>query len=213
MFKFLKSLFRKDSEEKKDKESSENEEMKKFLIVGLGNIGPDYVGTRHNIGFMITDRIAQGAEVSFSSCRYGDMAKVRIKNCELMLLKPSTFMNLSGVAVRYWMNKERLPLNQLLVLVDDIALPFGTIRIRESGSEGGHNGLKSISEHLGTRNYARLRFGVGNEFAQGRQVDYVLGQFNEEEKKELPEKIGKAVEAVKAFCLSGAAFAMTNFNK
>lgn len=213
MFKFLKSLFRKDSEEKKDKESSEIEEMKKFLIVGLGNIGPDYVGTRHNIGFMIADRIAQEAEVSFSSCRYGDMTKVRIKNCELMLLKPSTFMNLSGVAVRYWMNKERLPLNQLLVLVDDIALPFGTIRIRESGSEGGHNGLKSISEHLGTRNYARLRFGVGNEFAQGRQVDYVLGQFNEEEKKELPVKIGKAVEAVKAFCLSGAAFAMTNFNK
>ena len=187
--------------------------MNKFLIVGLGNIGPDYIGTRHNIGFMIADRLVEEAGGSFTSCRYGDMAKIRIKNCELMVLKPSTFMNLSGVAVRYWMNKEKLPLNRLLILVDDIALPFGTIRIRESGSEGGHNGLKSISEHLGNRNYARLRFGVGNEFSQGRQVDYVLGQFFEEEKVLLPEKIQRAVDAVKAFCLSGPAFAMNHFNK
>ncbi|MCH5227906.1 MAG: aminoacyl-tRNA hydrolase [Muribaculaceae bacterium] len=187
--------------------------MKKFLIVGLGNIGPDYIGTRHNIGFMIADRLVEEGNGSFSSCRYGDMAKVRIKNCELLVLKPSTFMNLSGVAVRYWMNKEKLPLNQLLILVDDIALPFGTIRIREAGSEGGHNGLKSISEQLGNRNYARLRFGVGNEFSKGNQVNYVLGQFSEEERKELPEKISRAVEAVKAFCLSGPGFAMTHFNK
>ena len=187
--------------------------MNKFLIVGLGNIGPDYIGTRHNIGFMIADRLVEEAGGSFTSCRYGDMSKIRIKNCELMVLKPSTFMNLSGVAVRYWMNKEKLPLNRLLILVDDIALPFGTIRIRESGSEGGHNGLKSISEHLGNRNYARLRFGVGNEFSQGRQVDYVLGQFFEEEKVVLPEKIQRAVDAVKAFCLSGPAFAMNHFNK
>ena len=193
--------------------SKEGEDMKKFLIVGLGNIGVDYVGTRHNIGFMIADKLVESVEGTFSSCRYGDMAKIRVKNCELMVLKPSTFMNLSGVAVRYWMNKEKLPLPQLLVLVDDIALSFGTIRIRESGSEGGHNGLKSISEQLGNRNYARLRFGVGNEFSKGSQVDYVLGQFSDEEKKELPEKIGRAVEAIKAFCLSGAAFAMTNFNK
>ena len=186
--------------------------MKKFLIVGLGNIGPDYVGTRHNIGFMVVDKLAEDAGATFTSCRYGDMAKVRVKNCELMLLKPSTFMNLSGVAVRYWMNKEKLPLNQLLIVVDDIALPFGTIRLRESGSEGGHNGLKSISEHLGTRNYARLRFGVGNEFAKGGQADYVLGQFNDDEKSQLSEKISKAVEAIKAFCLSGAPFAMTHFN-
>ena len=210
MLEFLKKLFGK-------KETSgidpEDKDMKRFLIVGLGNIGPDYVGTRHNIGFMIADNLAEEAGASFSSCRYGDMAKIRVKNCELLILKPSTFMNLSGVAVRFWMNKEKLPLNQLLILVDDIALPFGTIRIRESGSEGGHNGLKSISEQLGTRNYARLRFGVGDEFAKGRQVDYVLGQFSEEERKLLPEKIGRAVEAVKAFCLSGAAFAMTHFNK
>ena len=220
MLNFIKKLLGKRvsnlPKHKKGEEISNDpneENMKKFLIVGLGNIGPDYVGTRHNIGFMIADKLAQEGEVNFSSCRYGDMAKMRVKNCELFILKPSTFMNLSGVAVRYWMNKEKLPLNQLLILVDDIALPFGTIRIRESGSEGGHNGLKSISEHLGNRNYARLRFGVGNEFAQGRQVDYVLGQFSQEEKKELPEKISRAVEAVKAFCLSGAAFAMTNFNK
>lgn len=208
MWDFVKKLFLK-------KETSLNVEdagMKKYLIVGLGNIGPDYVGTRHNIGFMIVDKLAQEAGVAFSSCRYGDMAKIRVKNCELMLLKPSTFMNLSGVAVRYWMNKEKLPLNQLLIVVDDIALPFGTIRLREAGSEGGHNGLKSISEHLGTRNYARLRFGVGNEFAKGGQADYVLGQFNEEERTQLAEKINKAGEAIKAFCLSGAPFAMTHFN-
>lgn len=217
MFSFIKKLLGGKTSETGCNPNSEsvlnNENMKKFLIVGLGNIGPDYARTRHNIGFMIADKLAQENQATFSSCRYGDMAKMRVKNCELLILKPSTFMNLSGVAVRYWMNKEKLPLNQLLILVDDIALPFGTIRIRESGSEGGHNGLKSISEHLGTRNYARLRFGVGNEFVQGRQVDYVLGQFTDDEKKELPEKINKAVEAVKAFCLSGASFAMTHFNK
>lgn len=215
MFDFIKQLFcrNKGAEETPlDLNTIEND-MKKFLIVGLGNIGPDYINTRHNIGFMIADKLAEETGATFSSCRYGDMAKVKVKNCELLVLKPSTFMNLSGVAVRYWMNKEKLPLDQLLILVDDINLKFGTIRIRESGSEGGHNGLKSISEHLGTRNYARLRFGVGNEFAQGRQIDYVLGQFTKEEKTVLQEKIEKAVEAVKAFCLSGAAFAMTHFNK
>ena len=209
MFDFIARLFGKKNSERKNTD----ENMKKFLIVGLGNIGRDYVGTRHNIGFMIADQLAEEAGVTFNSCRYGDMAKVKVKNCELLFLKPSTFMNLSGVAVRYWMNKEKLPLNQLLILVDDIALPFGTIRIRESGSEGGHNGLKSIAEHLGTRDYARLRFGVGDEFAKGRQVDYVLGQFSPDEKKLLAEKIDRAVEAVKAFCLSGPAFAMTHFNK
>ena len=215
MWAFFEKIFgKKDKTGKNDSgERPEDEKMKKFLIVGLGNMGPDYVNTRHNIGFMIADKLVEDSGGTFSSCRYGDMAKIRVKNCELMVLKPSTFMNLSGVAVRYWMNKEKLPLNQLLILVDDIALPFGTIRIRETGSEGGHNGLKSISEHLGNRNYARLRFGVGNEFSKGKQVDYVLGEFNDEEKPLLEEKIKKAVEAVKAFCLSGASFAMTHFNK
>lgn len=209
MFDFIKNIFGK----RKEAEKASDPDMKRFLIVGLGNMGPDYVGTRHNAGFMIADKLAEEAGTGFTSCRYGDMAKVKVKNCELLVLKPSTFMNLSGVAVRYWMNKEKLPLDQLLILVDDIALPFGTIRLRTSGSEGGHNGLKNISEQLGNRNYARLRFGVGNEFAKGAQVDYVLGKFSPEERKELPEKISRAAEAVKAFCLSGASFAMTHFNK
>ena len=209
MFDFLKKLL--SNNRQIDKDLSETD-MKKFLIVGLGNIGPEYAFTRHNIGFMIADTLAKESEKSFSSCRYGDMATVKVKNCELKVLKPSTFMNLSGVAVRYWMNKEKLPLNQLLIVVDDIALPFGTIRLRENGSEGGHNGLKSISEHLDTRNYARLRFGVGDAFQKGRQIDYVLGEFDDEEKKLLEEKIKKACETIKAFCLSGAPFAMTHFN-
>lgn len=208
MWKIFKNIFRKE----KDPVVVPGESMKKFLIVGLGNMGQEYVGTRHNVGFMIADRLVADSQGTFNSCRYGDMAKIRVKNCELLVLKPSTYMNLSGVAVRYWMNKEKLPLEQLLVLVDDIALPFGTIRLRASGSEGGHNGLKNITEQLGNRNYARLRFGVGSDFAKGAQVDYVLGQFSPEEKALLPEKLQKAVEAVKAYCLSGVAFAMTHFN-
>ena len=210
MLDFLKNLFH--SKNNADKFNIDPA-MKKYLIVGLGNIGPEYIGTRHNAGFMVVDQIAKASEVPFKSCRYGDMAIVRVKNCELMLLKPSTFMNLSGVAVRYWMNKEHLTLEKLLIVVDDIALKFGTIRLRENGSEGGHNGLKSISEHLGTRNYARLRIGVGNDFNKGSQVDYVLGEFSDEEKQKLPEILNKAAEAVKSFCLSGAAFTMTHFNR
>lgn len=209
IFRFINKLF--GNKNKKEPEFH-LQPMKKFLIVGLGNIGPEYADTRHNSGFMIGDRLAKDSEAEFKSCRYGDMATVKVKNCELMVLKPSTFMNLSGVAVRYWMNKEKLPLDRLLVIVDDIALPFGTIRIRQSGSEAGHNGLKSISEHLGTRNYARLKFGVGNDFQKGGQVDYVLGSFSDDERKILPEKIERAAEAVRAFCLSGPAYAMNHFN-
>lgn len=210
MFDFIKKLFNRLPG--KDEKPAQVEDMNKFLIVCLGNIGHEYSETRHNSGFMVADRLADDAGVSFSSCRYGDMARIRVKNCELMILKPSTYMNLSGVAVRYWMNKEKLPLDRLLIVVDDIALPFGAIRIRQSGSEAGHNGLKSISEHLGTRNYARLKFGVGNDFQRGGQIDYVLGHFSDEEKKLLPEKLQRAAEAVKAFCLSGPAFAMNHFN-
>lgn len=186
--------------------------MKKFLVVGLGNIGPEYVGTRHNIGFMVADTLAEEAGASFSSCRYGDMAKVKVKNCELMVLKPSTFMNLSGVAIRYWMNKEKLPLENLLVIVDDLALPFGTLRMRGAGSDAGHNGLKNIASELGTQKYARLRIGVGNDFARGAQIDFVLGEFPPEEREKLPEVCKKAAEAVKAYCLSGLAFAMNHYN-
>lgn len=189
------------------------DDMKRFLIVCLGNIGPEYEETRHNVGFMVGDTLSHEAGIPFKSCRYGDMAVIKVKNCELMLLKPSTYMNLSGVAVRFWMNKEKMPLENLLVIVDDLSLPFGTVRIRQRGSDAGHNGLKNIASELGTQNYARLKFGVGNEFPKGGQVDFVLGRFPEEEKKLLPEKLSQAADAVKAFCLSGAAFAMNHFNK
>ena len=187
-------------------------DMKKFLITGLGNIGPDYVGTRHNAGFMAADELVDSCGGKWESCRYGDMARIRVKNCELMVLKPSTFMNLSGVAIRYWMNKEKLPLENLLVIVDDIALPFGAVRLRTGGADAGHNGLKNIADQLGTQNYSRLRFGVGNDFPRGGQIDYVLGHFTDEQQKSLPERLKIAADAVKAFCLSGPAFAMTNYN-
>lgn len=186
--------------------------MADFLIVGLGNIGAEYEGTRHNIGFMVADALADEAGVSFSSGRYGQMAKFRVKNARINLLKPSTFMNLSGVAVRYWMKALKLPISNLLIIVDDIALPFGAIRLRGNGSDAGHNGLKNIADQLGTQNYARLRFGVGNDFPRGGQIDYVLGHFPEEERKQLPDRIDVACDAAKAYCLSGLAFAMTHFN-
>lgn len=191
---------------------STDPDMKRYLIACLGNMGPEYIDTRHNAGFMVADTIADAAGVPFESKRYGDMAVVKVKNCELMLLKPSTFMNLSGVAVRYWMNKEKLPLDQLLVVVDDLALPFGTIRIRKQGSDAGHNGLKNIAAQLGTQAYARLRFGVGNGFPRGGQIDYVLGKFPPEEMAKMPEVLKHAADAVKAFCLSGPDFAMNHYN-
>ena len=193
---------------------TQEEDLKKFLVVGLGNIGAEYEGTRHNVGFMIADKLVSddphGAE--FTSCRYGCMARMKVKNCELLILKPSTFMNLSGTAVRWWMNHEKMALENLLVLVDDIALPFGSIRLRKGGSDAGHNGLKNIASELGTQAYARLRFGVGNDFARGGQIDYVLGQFPPEEQKLLPERLDIAAQAIKAFCLSGIGFAMTQYN-
>ena len=210
MFDFLKKFLRKRSASEPEKDLTD---VKKYLVLCLGNIGPEYECTRQNAGFMVGDALASEAGVTFKSCRYGDMATVKIKNCELMLLKPSTFMNLSGVAARFWMNKEKLPLENLLVIVDDLSLPFGMIRIRERGSDAGHNGLKNIAEQLGTQNYARLKFGVGNNFPKGGQVDFVLGKFPLEEEKQLPEKLKKAGDAVKAFCLSGAAFAMNHYNK
>lgn len=210
MIEFIKRFFG----SKDYREISKNtDNMKRFLIVCLGNIGVEYEGTRHNAGFMVGDTLAAEAGVPFQSCRYGDMAVVKVKNCELMLLKPSTFINLSGVAARFWMNKEKLPLENMLVIVDDLSLPFGAIRLRERGSDAGHNGLKNIAEQLGTQSYSRLKFGVGNDFPKGGQIDFVLGKFPPEEAKELPEKLKKAAEAVKSFCLSGAAFTMTHYNK
>lgn len=191
-----------------------NEEtMKKYLIACLGNMAPEYIDTRHNIGFMVADELVRESDVSFRSARYGDLAILRIKNCELYILKPSTFMNLSGQAVRYWMNKEKLPLDRLLVVVDDLALPFGTLRMRKSGSDAGHNGLKNIAEQLGTNAYSRLRFGIGNEFSLGGQINFVLGKFPPEEMAQMPELLKRATEAVKAYCLEGPDRAMNRFNR
>ena len=202
----LRRLFGRKREEPADPD------MKRYLIACLGNMGPEYVGTRHNAGFMVADTLAADAGVSFESKRYGDMAKIKVKNCELLLLKPSTFMNLSGQAVRYWMNQEKLPLENLLVVVDDLAIPFGHLRLRKRGSDAGHNGLKNIADQLCSTNYARLRFGVGNGFPRGGQIDYVLGEFPPEERAELPALLRRAADAVKAYCLSGPEFAMNHYN-
>ena len=184
----------------------------KYLIVGLGNIGDEYTNTRHNIGFMMVDAFAESKGATWEDKRYGYVARCRVKSAEIILLKPSTYMNLSGEAVRYWMNKENIPLENVLIIVDDIALPFGAIRIKGKGSDGGHNGLKNIAALLGTQNYARIRFGVGNEFVRGAQIDYVLGNFTEEQSRELPDRMKVACDAIKAFCLSGLTFAMNNFS-
>lgn len=178
----------------------------------MGNIGDEYAATRHNIGFRIADKLAADAGISFQDKRYGFVARMRVKNQELLLLKPSTYMNLSGNAVRYWMNKENIPLERLLVVVDDIALPFGTIRMKPGGSEGGHNGLRSISQQLATQQYARLRFGIGSDFQHGNQIDYVLGEFSDEELTHMDERVALAADAVKAYALSGLNFAMNNYN-
>lgn len=187
--------------------------MAKYLVVGLGNIGPEYHETRHNIGFMVVDALAKASGAAFSDGRYGFTATLPVKGRQLLLLKPSTYMNLSGNAVRYWMRKEDIPLENLLVVVDDIALPFGALRLRGRGSDAGHNGLKHIAATLGTQDYARLRFGIGNDFPRGMQVDYVLGRFTPEQYEEMPQRLELAGEAVKSFCLAGISIAMNQYNK
>ncbi len=184
----------------------------KYLIVGLGNIGDEYRNTRHNIGFKILDAFAEASNISFATERYGDIARVRVKNKQLVLLKPSTYMNLSGNAVRYWKEKEGIDLSHIFVLVDDLALPFGTIRIKGQGSDAGHNGLKNIAEMLGTNAYPRLRFGIGNDFPRGCQIDYVLGNFSLDERQKLPTRMDVAIDAIKSFCLAGIQITMNTFN-
>lgn len=184
----------------------------KYLIVGLGNIGSEYAGARHNIGFMVLDAFAEASNISFSTERYGDVANMRLKNKQLVLLKPSTYMNLSGNAVRYWQQKENIPLENILVIVDDIALPFGAIRIKTRGSDAGHNGLKNIAQMLGTEAYARLKFGIGNDFPRGCQIDYVLGRFPADQQAELAERINVADEAIREYVLAGAQSAMCKYN-
>ena len=184
----------------------------KYLIVGLGNIGDEYAMTRHNIGFMILDAFAKASNITFTPERYGDVARMRLKNAQLILLKPSTYMNLSGNAVRYWKEKENIELDHILIVVDDIALPFGAIRIKGSGSDAGHNGLKNIAQMLGTQAYPRLRFGIGGDFPRGCQIDFVLGQFTLDERQKLPVRVDVAIDAIKTFCLAGINTAMNTYN-
>ena len=185
----------------------------KYLIVGLGNIGSEYVGTRHNIGFRVIDAFAQKQSAEWMDKRYGAIAKTRVKNAELTLLKPSTYMNLSGQAVRYWTQQEKIPVENILVIVDDLSLPVGKIRMRGSGSAGGHNGLKNIESCMMTQNYARIKFGIGNEFPRGGQIDFVLGQFSDEDNKLVDEKLDYVGEMIKSFCLQGLDRTMNQYNK
>lgn len=184
----------------------------KYLIVGLGNIGEEYRNTRHNIGFMVLDALAKASNIVFSDKRYGAIANLSIKGRHLILLKPSTYMNLSGNAVRYWMQQEKIPLENVLIVADDLALPVGKLRLKGKGSDAGHNGLKHIAATLETQNYSRLRFGIGNDFPKGGQIDFVLGEFDDEAKNILPERIGLACEAIKSFCLAGLNITMNQFN-
>ena len=190
----------------------ESDPMKKFLITGLGNIGPDYVGTRHNIGFQILDKLAEKKEFTFEPARLGDIGSFKIKGRSVLCLKPSTFMNRSGRAIRYWLDKENIPLENLLVVTDDINLPFGTLRLKAKGSDGGHNGLKDIQHTLGTTQYHRFRFGVGSEFSKGGQVNYVLSPWTEEENEALNERLDRSADLIPSFVLAGAKETMNVFN-
>ncbi len=186
--------------------------MKKFLIVGLGNIGSEYVNTRHNIGFKVLDYMANQESCGFQTVKLGDVAEVKIKGRSLFLLKPNTYMNLSGKAVKYWMEKENIPKENILVITDDLNLPFGTIRIKSKGSDGGHNGLKNIQLLLNTTEYPRFRFGISDAFKKGQQVNYVLGEWSEEEKEKLKERLEVATEIIKSFALAGLNNTMNTFN-
>ncbi|MBN2522945.1 MAG: aminoacyl-tRNA hydrolase [Bacteroidales bacterium] len=185
----------------------------KYLIAGLGNFEPKYHNTRHNIGFMVLDAFAEASNISFQDKRYGMICEYHYKSRTFILLKPSTYVNRSGLAVSYWLKKAKLSPENLLVIVDDIALPFGSIRIRPKGGDGGHNGLANISYVLGTRNYARLRFGIGDDFHSGEKVNYVLSEWLPEEIKELPDKFKICTEIVKSYGTLGLELTMTKFNK
>ena len=193
-------------------EKSNNIDMKKFLIVGLGNIGAEYVNTRHNIGFKIVDFLAREESLDFQTVKLGSFAEYKLKGKTILLLKPNTYMNLSGKAVQYWMEKEKINIENVLIITDDLNLSFGTIRIKPKGTDGGHNGLKSIQQTLNSSEYPRFRFGISDEFKKGKQVDYVLGEWDEIEKEKLTERLKMAIEAVKCFALSGLENAMTSFN-
>lgn len=186
--------------------------MRKYLIVGLGNIGAEYHRTRHNIGFDVLDAFAEASNIFFTPDRYADKAETSFKGRKLILIKPTTYMNLSGKAVRYWMDQEKIPIDNVLVIVDEMALPLGALRLKGKGSDGGHNGLKDIQVKLNTPNYPRLRIGIGNDFPRGHQVDFVLGKWTDEEWEALQPKIKKSVEGIKSFALQGLGPTMNQFN-
>lgn len=208
MLSFIRKIFRKETSQI----ITEEDPMKKFLIVGLGNIGPKYASTRHNIGFTILDYYAESNSLTWESAKLGDITTHRVKGRTLIFLKPSTFMNLSGKAVRYWLDKEKIPLENMLVITDDLNLAFGTIRIKTKGSDGGHNGLKDIQNTLQTTQYNRFRFGISDTFAKGRQVDYVLGEWDDEERKLLPERMEISGKAIESFVLAGMNITMNTYN-
>jgi peptidyl-tRNA hydrolase, PTH1 family len=205
MFDFIKNIFKK-------QEKPEPDPMK-YLIAGLGNIGGEYEETRHNVGFKVLDTLAKEFDVSFKLDNQAHIAELKHKSRTFVLIKPTTYMNLSGKAVRYWMTKHNIPQENILIVLDDLALPFGKQRLRKNGNHGGHNGLKNIDLILGNNNYARLRIGIGNDFHKGQQVDYVLGEWTKEELKTLPDILKFAADTIKAFGTIGIDFTMNQFNK
>ncbi|MFT5750960.1 MAG: PTH1 family peptidyl-tRNA hydrolase [Flavobacteriales bacterium] len=207
MLAFLRRLFG----SKKEQRPVEDP-MKKFLIVGLGNIGPKYEHTRHNIGFKVVDAFAKAQETSFETDKLGSIARTKVKGKTVIVLKPNTYMNLSGKAVRYWMQQENIPHENLLVVTDDLNLEFGMIRVKKKGSDGGHNGLKDIQAQLNTTTYNRFRFGISDQFSKGRQVDYVLGEWDAKEEAALPERLDMASEVITSFVQAGISNTMNNFN-
>ena len=209
MLKFFFNLFKKENPSITDEDI---DIMKKYLIVGLGNIGEKYQNTRHNIGFQILDFLAKKENLQFETKKLGDVTTYKFKGRHFILLKPSTYMNLSGKSVIYWLTQEKIPLENLLIITDDLNLPFGTIRLKTKGSDGGHNGLKDIQDKLQTITYNRFRFGISDEFSRGRQVDYVLGEWTEEESKLLPERLERSIELIKSFGTAGISITMNTFN-
>lgn len=186
--------------------------MERYLVVGLGNIGAEYARTRHNMGFMVLDAWAHASNIFFEPRRYGDIAKTSFKGREIVLLKPSTYMNLSGNAVRYWLDKLNIPIERLMIVCDDLNLPFGTLRMRKKGSDGGHNGLKNIQELIGTQEYSRIRMGIGNDFSKGGQVDFVIGEMSPEENDRIPQLCETVIEGIKSFVAAGPDRTMNSFN-
>lgn len=207
MIQFFKNIFG-----KHNSQPNENSTEMKYLIVGLGNIGSEYANTRHNIGFRILDALAETAKIEFKDLRYGAVTEYKFKGRTFVLVKPNTYMNLSGKSVNYWLQKEKIPVENMMVLVDDLALPFETLRLRPKGSDAGHNGLKHINETLGHQNYNRLRFGIGAEFSKGKQVDYVLGEWTPEEKEKLPELYKICINMIKGMSTIGIQRTMTAYN-